>query len=320
MNNLHSAIDQALSTLDPAACNRAITRCHHRLSADLRGILGQDSGANFHSWAVWGSQKAGVTIRQEDLEQAKQDALRAGGTGGLLVGLAVARALSRITGHRLWYGLGATVGPACGAQVGKLLAIHSRRKAAALVLEGNKLVLNDIGRVTAEFINRFANGVDAERLQEFLQTLSHPLLRQAFTAYGRAALATDLTDKHQACYFGNCLAILYEHQKLQPYITGAMPIVVRRCVTKRLLSFDIGARRLSVSQDAARQGSELFPPTLAQIPHGELRDFLLQWDQDLDSVAGTAASDWTSLPQRMRYIVDLFRCYHLDIAVVSEPN
>ena len=162
MSGLADSIDKALGTADPAACNEAITRCHYRLSEALRNVLGSDSGANFHSWAVWGSKKAGVTIRQEDLEQAKDDAMRAGGVCGLAVGVAVAKALERVTGSSLWYWLGSVTGPICGAQVGKLLAIHSRRRAAALVLEGNKLVLNDIGRATADFVDRFSGGINAE--------------------------------------------------------------------------------------------------------------------------------------------------------------
>ncbi len=319
MYSLESLIIESLNVANPADCNQAITNCHYQLSQALRAVLGEDSGANFHSWAVWGSKKAGVTIRQEDLEQAKDDAQRAGGASGLVAGVAVARFLEQMTGRDFWYGLGAVTGPICGAQVGKMLAIHSRRRAAALVLDGNKLVLNDIGRVTAAFVKRFEDGVDEQGLAEFLNGLSDPLLREAFSAYGRAALTGELKEKHLACYHGNCLAILYEHQKLQPYIKGAMPVVVRRCVTKRLLSFDIGARRLSVSRDLLGTGPEVFPPTLAEIPEGGLRNFLLRWDNDLDSVTGTAASDWTSLRQRMRYIVDLFRCFHLDPDVVSSP-
>jgi hypothetical protein len=30
-------------------------------------VTGTDAGANFHSWAVWGSKKARVIVRQEDL-------------------------------------------------------------------------------------------------------------------------------------------------------------------------------------------------------------------------------------------------------------
>ena len=320
MKNLLKSIDQAVSIKDPADCNRAITECHYQLSQALRQTIGPDTGANFHSWAVWGSKKAGVTIRQEDLDQAKDDAMRAGGVSGLVVGGAVAKFLEQVTGRGVWYWIGSVTGPVCGAQVGKMMAIHSRKRASELVLEGNKLVLNDIGRTTARFVEQFEEGIDEAGLKSFLDTLSDPLLSRAFQAYGEAALAESEEEKHQACYFGNCLAILFEHKKLQKYIEGAMPIVVRRCVTKRLLTFDIGMRKLSVSQDIAGGLDSTFPPTLSELQDDELKRFLLKWNEDLGSTRRTAASDWTSLRQRMRYIVDLFRCFHLDPDVVSAPT
>jgi len=50
-----------------------ITRLHFFLSTALREVVGPEAGANFHSWAVWGSRKAGVTIRQEDKDQASRE-------------------------------------------------------------------------------------------------------------------------------------------------------------------------------------------------------------------------------------------------------
>ena len=320
MNNLLESIDQAVSLKEPAECNRAITECHYQLSQALRRITGPNAGANFHSWAVWGSKKAGVTIRQEDLDQAKDDAMRAGGISGLLVGGAVAKFLEQVTGRGVWYWVGSVTGPVCGAQVGKMLAIRSRRRAAELVLEGNKLVLNDIGRTTARFVELFSDHMDEVALKGFLETLNDPLLSRAFQAYGEAALTESEEQKHQACYFANCLAILFEHQKLQKYIEGAMPVVVRRCVTKRLLTFDIGARKLSVSQDIAGGLDSAFPPTLSELRSEELKQFLRKWSEDLGPTRRTAASDWTNLGQRMRYILDLFRFFHLDPDVVSAPS
>jgi hypothetical protein len=49
-------------------------------------LTGTDAGANFHTWAVWGSRKAGVTIRQEDLGEALRNATVVAGIVGLIVG------------------------------------------------------------------------------------------------------------------------------------------------------------------------------------------------------------------------------------------
>jgi len=60
---LQQQIQLALREPDPVLANLKITRCHYLLAQALERALGPGAGANFHSWAVWGSRKAGVTIR-----------------------------------------------------------------------------------------------------------------------------------------------------------------------------------------------------------------------------------------------------------------
>lgn len=71
-------ISEAVETPDPALSNRMITLVHYRLSQVLQSVTGPDSGANFHTWAVWGSRKAGVTISTRRLGRstAKRDRRR----------------------------------------------------------------------------------------------------------------------------------------------------------------------------------------------------------------------------------------------------
>jgi hypothetical protein len=52
-----------------------------------------------------------------------------------------------------------------------------------------------------------------------------------------------------------------------------------------------------------------YPPSLAQITDPDLYSFLAQVDPTPDSPRGTAAADWADLPDRLHFIVDLFRCY-----------
>src|SRR5689334_4479038 len=79
-------IAAAVGESDAALSNRKITLVHYRLSKILQAVTGADAGANFHTWAVWGSRKAGVTIRQEDLGKALRDATVVSGAVGFVVG------------------------------------------------------------------------------------------------------------------------------------------------------------------------------------------------------------------------------------------
>jgi hypothetical protein len=60
-------IDAAIGGPDPVISNLRITLAHEELSRALHEVTGEASGANLHTWAVWGSKKAGRTIRREDV-------------------------------------------------------------------------------------------------------------------------------------------------------------------------------------------------------------------------------------------------------------
>jgi hypothetical protein len=60
-------IDSAVGEPDPVLRNLRITLAHQELSLALTGVTGETTAANFHTWAVWGSKKAGRTIRREDV-------------------------------------------------------------------------------------------------------------------------------------------------------------------------------------------------------------------------------------------------------------
>ena len=89
LHEWESLLKQALQTPRSDLCNFRVTAVHYLLSCALRDVLGPEAGANFHNWAVWGSRKAGVTIRQEDKDQASRDAAVVAGVVGALVGAGV---------------------------------------------------------------------------------------------------------------------------------------------------------------------------------------------------------------------------------------
>jgi hypothetical protein len=322
-------IAEAIGTADPALSNRKITLVHYRLSQVLQAVTGSDAGANFHTWAVWGSRKAGVTIRQEDLGEALRNATVVAGIVGFIIGLVV----SWIS-IKLWLGslpwilipLSALVGMCCGALVGRWIAVYSRREASRLILEGNRIVLEDIGKQTARFVALFHDKTeaDANALVAFLAELrpgetasgGQDLLRQAFTQYYTARYAKDLKQKHEAAYFANCLAVLHEHIRLEPYIKKSMPFIIRKCATKRLMQFDVGKVSLRVSEEVPRLDGVPFPDSLHDLSSRELAVFLNGWG---GSLTVSPARDWTNIRERMRYIVQLFRVMHLERSVFAEP-
>ncbi len=87
-------------------------------------------------------------------------------------------------------------------------------------------------------------------------------------------------------------------------------------ITEHLMTLRLaGGRLLRLGQDLQAQ----FPLPLQQIVLAELAALLKQVDPTPDSTAGTGALDWGRLPDRMHFIADLFRAYHLDATLFDPP-
>ncbi|TWU51700.1 hypothetical protein [Rubripirellula reticaptiva] len=343
-------IDEAIRTDDYTLSNLRITRVHLLLSQALLDAIGHEAGANFHSWAVWGSRKAGVTVRQEDRDQASRDGTIVAGIVGTLVGLAVGFGLhgtmqwSLPSAMTAW----AVTGAIAGGFSGFLLAGYTRSRAAKLILHGNRIVLEDIGLVSARYLDYVAqigpptnenadqtlDAIDRSEQQSAFATFIHSLrpaptendgqdlLKQAFSAYEMARCSRVEKVQHEANFFANCLAVLHEHIRLQPIIRDSLPFLISKCVTQRLMTYSVGERQLAVHDDVPPLGDEPFPKTLQEIDLPELREFLNGdegYDVQRDGLLNTRANDWTILRERMRYIVNLFRTQHLSAEVMRSP-
>jgi hypothetical protein len=313
-------IDLAVSTPDPVPANLRITVAHYDLSLALREVLGADSGANFHTWATWGSKKAGRTIRQEDIPQLRTLTTLIGGGLGLLAAI-LAPHLSG-SAHLLADAAGALLG---GLGL-RIIAQRSQNRASRLVLGGNITVLDDIGRQTAGFVSTFQGRPksDPERLAGFLSELQpgptetggQDLLKHCFTHYYQARHAASRARKYEHMLLGNLYAILHEHIRLQPYIAGAMPRPAQRLITRYLLDFSLGTRTMSVAKDVVPLSGVT---RLHAVESPELRDFLDQWDRTRDGVQGSRAGNWAEIKDRMAFICALFRTGHCDEGLFTAP-
>lgn len=312
-------ITAAVDCPDPVLSNVRITLAHRELSIALNHITGPDSGANFHTWAVWGSKKAGRTIRQEDVQWLPGVAAGLGaGTTGVLT-----RRVSRTP---------ALVATAAAGGAAHALIRRVLGRTATQIYGGNVTVLDDIGRQTARFVATFLDPLDRtdERLAHFLASLrtgppeagGQDLLRGAYRHYLEASRSEAGDRRDELMLMANLLAILHEHHRLDPYIDAAMPRPVRRLVTRRLLSFSLGPEAMQVSHDITSNGATPFPETLRTIELPELNRLLRGpggLDRTPDSLFGSGAHDWSELGDRMNFIVDLFRTRQFDDTLFAPP-
>lgn len=92
--------------------------------------------------------------------------------------------------------------------------------------------------------------------------------------------------------------------------------LVRRAVTEHLMTLALpGGDVLDLSDDVPAT----FPSLLAEPADPELVALLAEVDPTPDSLRDTAADDWSDLPDRMHYIVDMFRCYAQRADLLDPP-
>ncbi len=90
----------------------------------------------------------------------------------------------------------------------------------------------------------------------------------------------------------------------------------RLVITEHLMTLRLsGGRVLRLGQDLRAE----FPLLLRQTVHPDLQALLSQVDPSPDSLHDTGAQDWGWLPDRMHFIADLFRAYHLDVTLFNPP-
>jgi hypothetical protein len=87
-------------------------------------------------------------------------------------------------------------------------------------------------------------------------------------------------------------------------------------VTEMMMTIELShGRRLRLGRDLTAG----FPPALQQIANPELRALLAAVDPTPDSTQQSGADFWGDLPDRLHFILELFRCYHSTVDLYEPP-
>ena len=89
-------------------------------------------------------------------------------------------------------------------------------------------------------------------------------------------------------------------------LISSAQIHLRKLLTQHLITLTLPPN------NCLRLGYDLttnYPSYLKELAHPDLLKLLKQIDPTQDSLVQSGATDWASLPERLHYIADLFRCY-----------
>jgi hypothetical protein len=90
---------------------------------------------------------------------------------------------------------------------------------------------------------------------------------------------------------------------------------VRVVLTEMLMTLHLPGVTLHLGRDVPGG----FPPELREITHPPLVALLAKMDPTPNATAGSGATDWANLPERMHFITDLFRCWHGRTELFTPP-
>jgi len=89
-------------------------------------------------------------------------------------------------------------------------------------------------------------------------------------------------------------------------LVSEVRLQLRRAITDTMMTLALPS---GVVLRLGRDLSLDFPESLRQLANPELLQFLQKHNLSSDDLRGSGAQDWADLPERLHFILDLFRCY-----------
>lgn len=350
-------VERITALTDPVVRNLQITQCYHELSLAVAARTG--SHANWCTFAVWASKQAGQTIRQEDLVRtfARLWATSVEAScGGQLTGLTDR---SRRIREAVLASCSFERASAATARGNRKVFEEIAREFARFLATFEHDTVFDAAKISAFCAElKPGDPPDGQRhlAQAFTsyhqalfesdpKTRAECLLLANITVglHEQIRLQPDITDALNAPIVDprelprRLLEILRPDpgwvSRLRLRLTSGISLqnrvdiacsrlleqarlLGRVVITQHLLMLSLpGGGHLQLGEDL-QMG---FPGTLAHLVNADLLALLALVDPTPDSVAETSARDWSVLPERLHFIVDMFRCFQERSDLLGPP-
>jgi hypothetical protein len=304
-------IASIIAMRDPGKRNFKITQTYHELTLALADLIGSRN-VSWCAYATWASLSAGRFIR------VRGELRRTG---------PFARPFARVAARLR-----------SSMAEGNLIVFEEMAPIYARLVELLSASASPARDLLEAHLDRFAPGPVEEGGQD--------MLRRAFAHYYEAAFLPEGQCKAELIFLANALVGYHEQTRLQSAIAGALgaplalsgsydregrdPLAaamaerieraVRAFGTRWVMSLNLPRVTMSVGKDVPPlSGGRMFPEELRTLDNPELRALLYQLDRTPNTTCGSAAADWADLPDRMNFVVDLFRSRQQDPSLYRAP-
>ena len=313
--------------------NLQVTQGYFRISNAMKKYV-SSKNVNWTSFATHASKTAGQALRHELMPGLlKSSMLRMGGYDNTFMFLNE--------------GLG-SVEPQLSDDQNSRLG-EAFRHVSLLISDGNITVFEELAMPFTVFIDNFKDDwdYDQRKLESFLDENFKPgplseggqdYLKEAFTAYYKARYETRAKAKAKYVLTGNLLVGLHEQTRLQPQIEQSMAVplelfsdnpkspgvqkgtnkkfsplmsgVIAKAFTQMMMLITLPSRDLKLGQTVvAPTGVTSFPMDLLEIEDPRCLELVRMFETSQDTLSGSGADNWSSLRDRMSFVVDFFRSH-----------
>jgi hypothetical protein len=346
-------VDATASIAEPILRNLRITVAYAQLSSAFARWL--PGGANWCTFATWASLQAGHTIRKEDLARVVADRVRMHlerrpiiGRAHRVFGVSVER-LSALVGE-VSQGLPGIDRASDQVAVGNRKVFEEIGREFARFLDEDGASTEAFtrglrggpasrrsGTVAARLrhLRGCASARDATARAQLLllanvqiglheQTRLQPEIRGAMDAalLDVADTRRRILDRLDEVIAAGPLGRVHTGEgrlllnAVADEVAEVLRLVARVVITDHLMSIGLPhGRTLRLGADAATG----FPASLSRLTNPDLVSLLREYDATRDTPLGSAAVDWSVLPQRLHFIADFFRGYQEDPSLVEPP-
>jgi hypothetical protein len=338
---------------NPVLRNLLITQRYHELAVQLRDAgIGED--ATWCAFAVWASKTAGATIRGDVLpERAHEAIMESEEVQSVLKefnhGIA-GWALNHLSHDHLSQAVDGVTKDVSGAIAeGNVMVFRELAPVFTQLLAAHESTQPPSPEATAK-----AFAATESNLAGAAETSG---VATAFAGY-RAALFSPHCSAPMILQ-ANTLAVAHEQQRLQPAIEQALDAAIsdtlrkvfvddvvchvptaeaRRvldgltgelcrvldeawdtALTEAIMQLVTATETLDLRDDVPPLGGVMFPPALADLSGTEAAAAVGAWDKTNGTGAPSGARDWAELPERMNFIVNLFRSRQRDPDLFNPP-
>jgi hypothetical protein len=346
--------EEIAAMTDPVLRNLHITQRYHEFAVQLRdGGIGED--ATWCAFAVWASKTAGATIRGEVLpERAKQLMADNEATGSVIHRFnsgVTAWAKRHLTHDHLGQAVEAvTAEVSKSIAAGNVLVFSELAPLFTALLDAHASSSppsrDALGKAFAPAL------AQAESSGEGADGVT-----TAFGAYADALFAPP--DSAAVVLQANTLAVAHEQHRLQPAIQDALDAAITdtlqkvvdddvvdhvpagegrhllggltadvckvletawdTALTEVIMRLVTATESLDLRRDVPALPGGMFPPALADLGGTAAAGAVAQWDKTGGTGVPSGAHDWAQLPERMNYIVNLFRSRQRDPSLFNPP-